>query len=229
MEIRDATDTDLPQILAIYNDVITNTTAIYDETLSTLEERRAWFEARKRQGWPVLVAAEGAEVLGFASFGEWRARWGYRYTVEHSVHVRTDCRGQGIGRSAYRSAVSARARQGSARDDCGDRFTVERFPPSCIRSWVSSPAGPIEKSPGKRSLARPRGAATIHLTGRAGSGCHAVGNGLACPARRVVLGEPPPRRESCLRLGLCFAGTPGIDRCSLRRTPAMFPKISSSR
>jgi L-amino acid N-acyltransferase len=99
MDIRDAIDADLPQILAIHNEVVTNTTAIYDETLSTLEERRAWFEARKRQGWPVLVAVEGADVLGFASFAEFRARWGYRYTVEHSVHVRAGRRGQGIGRT----------------------------------------------------------------------------------------------------------------------------------
>ena len=99
MDIRDATEADLPQILAIYNDVVQTTTAIYEDTLSTFEERQKWFEARRRQGWPVLVAAEGDEVLGFSSFGEWRPRWGYRYTVEHSVHVRADRRGQGVGRT----------------------------------------------------------------------------------------------------------------------------------
>jgi len=99
MNIRDATDADVPQILAIHNEVVTNTTAIYDETTSTIEERRAWFEARKSAGWPVIVAVDGAEVVGYASFAEWRTRWGYRYTVEHSVHVRADRRGQGIGRA----------------------------------------------------------------------------------------------------------------------------------
>jgi len=99
MNIRDATDADVPQILAIHNEVVTNTTAIYDETTSTIEERRAWFEARKSGGWPVIVAVDGAEVVGYASFAEWRTRWGYRYTVEHSVHVRADRRGQGIGRT----------------------------------------------------------------------------------------------------------------------------------
>ena len=97
MRIRDATNADLQAILAIYNDVVTNTTAIYDERPSTLDERQAWFDGRRRQGLPVLVAELDGEVVGFSSFGDWRSRWGYRYTVEHSVHVRADCRGRGFG------------------------------------------------------------------------------------------------------------------------------------
>ncbi len=99
MNIRDARDNDLQQILAIYNDVVMTTTAIYDETVSTLEQRRAWFEGRRGQGLPVLVGEEAGEVIGFSSFGEWRGRWGYRFTVEHSVHVRADRRGRGHGRA----------------------------------------------------------------------------------------------------------------------------------
>src|SRR5882757_10440547 len=96
MRIRDATDADVPAILAIYNDVVTNTTAIYDQRPSTLEERQAWFETRSRS-FPVLVGELNGEVVGFSTFGEWRSRWGYRFTVEHSVHVRADCRGKGFG------------------------------------------------------------------------------------------------------------------------------------
>jgi len=99
MRIRAATNADLSSILGIYNDVVTNTTAIYDERPSTLEERQSWFDSRLRQGLPVLVAELEGEVVGFSSFGEWRSRWGYRYTVEHSVHVRADCRGRGFGRA----------------------------------------------------------------------------------------------------------------------------------
>ena len=99
MRIRDATNGDLQAILAIYNDVVTNTTAIYDERPSTLDERQSWFDSRLRQGLPVLAAELDSEVVGFSSFGEWRSRWGYRYTVEHSVHVRADCRGRGYGRA----------------------------------------------------------------------------------------------------------------------------------
>jgi phosphinothricin acetyltransferase len=99
MRIRDATDADVPAILAIYNDVVTNTTAIYDERPSTLEERQDWFHARRSRNWPVLVGDLNGAVVGFSTFGEWRSRWGYRYTVEHSVHVRADCRGKGFGRT----------------------------------------------------------------------------------------------------------------------------------
>jgi phosphinothricin acetyltransferase len=98
--VRAASQADLPGILAIYNDVIATSTAVYTSEPATLEERRAWFAARSTQGFPVLVTVDAGEVLGFASFGEWRGAWpGYRYTVEHSVHVRHDVRGQGVGRS----------------------------------------------------------------------------------------------------------------------------------
>jgi phosphinothricin acetyltransferase len=97
--IRDATPEDLPAILEIFNEVIANTTAVYFLQPTTLDERRAWFDARRRAGYPVLVADDGGAVLGFASFGEFRGVWpGYRYSVEHSVHVRADSRGRGLGR-----------------------------------------------------------------------------------------------------------------------------------
>ena len=94
MEIRDATEIDLAGILAIYNEVIANSTAVYMEQPATLEDRRAWLAARRASGFPVIVAADARGVVGFASFGDWR---GYRHTVEHSVHVRVDARGGGIG------------------------------------------------------------------------------------------------------------------------------------
>jgi L-amino acid N-acyltransferase len=97
LEIRDAQDGDLAGILHIYNDVISSSTAIYRDTPATLEDRRAWLEDRRAQGYPVLVAVDGSAVMGFASFGDFRAWPGYRYTVEHTVHVRADCRAQGIG------------------------------------------------------------------------------------------------------------------------------------
>jgi phosphinothricin acetyltransferase len=107
--IRDATADDLPSVLAIYNDVIATSTAIYRETPVTLDDRTAWWDSRRAEGYPVLVAVRAGEVLGFASFGDFRAWPGYRFTVEHTVHVRGESRGRGVG-SALMPPLFERAR-----------------------------------------------------------------------------------------------------------------------
>ena len=98
MQIRDAGEPDLPGLLAIYNDVIATSTAVYSYLPVTLEERLQWWPTRVASGYPVLVATLPSAVLGFATFGDFRAWPGYRFTVELSVHVRADRRGQGIGK-----------------------------------------------------------------------------------------------------------------------------------
>ncbi|MFD1797251.1 N-acetyltransferase [Paracoccus aurantiacus] len=109
MDIRDATEADLPEITAIYNQAVNETTAIWNERETDLANRAAWLADRHRAGYPVLVASRDGTVLGYASFGDWRAFDGYRHTVEHSVYVRTDCQGGGIGK-ALMLALLDRAR-----------------------------------------------------------------------------------------------------------------------
>lgn len=106
MLLRDATPDDLPQIMAIYNQAVAQTTAIWNDTLVDLENRRAWAQARSAQGYPILVAAaQDGTVLGYASFGDWRAFDGYRHTVEHSVYVHQDHRGAGIGQKLMEALI----------------------------------------------------------------------------------------------------------------------------
>jgi phosphinothricin acetyltransferase len=95
MKIRDAVHDDLPAILEIHNDAIRTTTAIWDEHEVDLDERRAWFEGRREAGLPVLVAEADGAVLGYATYGPWRVKSGYRFTVENSVYVHPDHRGRG--------------------------------------------------------------------------------------------------------------------------------------
>jgi phosphinothricin acetyltransferase len=97
MPIRPATEADLPAITAIFNEVIATSTAIYADDPFSLEDRTAWFAQRRAAGYPVLVADDGDGVVGLASFGDFRAWPGFRHTVEHSVHVRADARGRGLG------------------------------------------------------------------------------------------------------------------------------------
>jgi len=106
MLVREAADSDLAGILEIYNDVIRTSTAVYAVEPVALEERRAWLEQRRARDFPVLVAFDGAQVLGFASFGDWRGNWaGYRYSVEHTVHVRADVRRRGVGRELVEALI----------------------------------------------------------------------------------------------------------------------------
>jgi phosphinothricin acetyltransferase len=108
MEILDATAADLPGLLAIYNDVIATSTAVFTNDPATLDDRTSWWRQRVAQGYPVLIARDDSGVAGFATFGDFRAWPGYRFTVEHSVHVRADRRGQGLG-AALVTALFPRA------------------------------------------------------------------------------------------------------------------------
>ena len=98
MLIRDALETNLSALRDIFNDAVLNTTAIWMDNVVDLANRQAWFAARAQQGYPILVAenADG-EVVGYASFGDWRPFDGFCHTVEHSVYIRADQRGKGLG------------------------------------------------------------------------------------------------------------------------------------
>ncbi|WJN58622.1 GNAT family N-acetyltransferase [Pseudomonas sp. SO81] len=98
MIIRDAAEADLPALRDIFNDAVLNTTAIWMDDVVDLANRQAWFNARAQQGYPILVAENAAgEVVGYASFGDWRPFDGFCHTVEHSVYIRADQRGNGLG------------------------------------------------------------------------------------------------------------------------------------
>lgn len=102
MEIREAHDDDIDAITAIYNDAVEHTTAIWNESTVDADNRRQWLDGRRRSGFPVLVivdnsSAHNSEVVGYGTFGDWRPFDGYRHTVEHSIYIRDDQRGKGVG------------------------------------------------------------------------------------------------------------------------------------
>jgi L-amino acid N-acyltransferase len=107
MIIRKAEETDLPGILAIYNDAVLNTTATFDTEPKTVDGRLPWFREHG-EGHPILVAVPDAtdagaaeawppEILGWASLSRWSDRPAYDGTVELSVYVAASVRGQGLG------------------------------------------------------------------------------------------------------------------------------------
>ncbi|WP_296251872.1 GNAT family N-acetyltransferase [Pseudomonas sp. UBA4194] len=111
--IRDAVPADLPAVRDIYNDAVLNTTAIWNEQPVDLANRQAWFDARQVQAYPILVAVDQLDaVVGYASYGDWRPFEGFRHSVEHSVYVRADQRGKGLGPQLL-DALIERARAGN--------------------------------------------------------------------------------------------------------------------
>ncbi len=102
MIVRDATRWDLARIRDLYNGLIESTTGAWTEIPETLQERERWFARQRDAHFPVLVAEHGRDVVGYAAYGSFRGegRWpGYRYTVEHSIHVDESMWGCGVGRA----------------------------------------------------------------------------------------------------------------------------------
>ena len=98
INVRTADIEDVPGMLAIYNDIILTTTAVWHSEPHTLQMRQEWFTSKKEQGHPVFVAMIGTDLAGFSTFGPFRPWHGYRFTVENSVYVAADHRGKGISK-----------------------------------------------------------------------------------------------------------------------------------
>ena len=109
MTIREATVDDAPAILEIHNEAVRTTTAIWDEEEVDLADRRAWLVERLDLGFPVFVAEIDGEVAGYASYGPWRPKSGYRHTVENSLYVLSRFQGRGLA-SALIDVLIARSR-----------------------------------------------------------------------------------------------------------------------
>ncbi len=86
-------------ILDILNEAIINSTALYDYHPRSLDTMKPWFETKSRNGFPVIGAIDtSGNLLGFATWGTFRAFPAYKYTVEHSIYIRKKSRGHGLSK-----------------------------------------------------------------------------------------------------------------------------------
>ncbi len=100
------------RILDIFNEAILNSTALYDYKPRTADSMKAWFEVKYKGNYPVIGAVnETGELLGFASYGAFRAWPAYKYSVEHSIYVDKRFRGQGIGKTLLQEIISSARKQ----------------------------------------------------------------------------------------------------------------------
>jgi len=114
--IRDATAADMPDVRAIYNHYVANSTVTFDETPVTQAQQRAKFLKGEKHGWPFLVAATpNGEIVGYASVAGYRDRSAYRYTVEDSIYLGPAATGKGVGKALLTELI-ARAKAAGLKE-----------------------------------------------------------------------------------------------------------------
>jgi L-amino acid N-acyltransferase len=110
--IREYQKSDAAAILDIINYNILNATALYDYTIRSLEQQESILESKIQSGFPVIIAENNGEVVGFGMYSEFRFREAYKFTVEHSVYVNQTNQGLGIGKLLLTELIQLAKKQG---------------------------------------------------------------------------------------------------------------------
>lgn len=97
-QIRQATEKDLEAILEIVNYNILNTTSIYDYESRTFAQQKAIFDEKLKANFPLIVIEIDSKIAGFGTYGTFRFKEGYKFTVEHSVYISVNYQGKGFGK-----------------------------------------------------------------------------------------------------------------------------------
>ena len=108
MIVRPASLADMQRVCDLYNALIPTSTIGWTEQLQTLPEREAWFRGQLEAGFPTIVADEHGKVIGFAAYSDFRGagKWpGYRYTVEHTIHIDQRWWGRSVGRALLSALI----------------------------------------------------------------------------------------------------------------------------
>jgi len=97
MEVRLAIPSDAEAIRAIYNVEVTESTNTFDLVPRTAEQQHAWL-AEHAGAHPAIVAVTDGDVVGYGSLSPYKERPAYATTVEDSLFVHREHRGEGVGR-----------------------------------------------------------------------------------------------------------------------------------
>jgi phosphinothricin acetyltransferase len=110
--IRRGTAADTEAIRTIRNTAIAETTAIWTSVQQSPEDCAQWLAGHLERN-SVLVAELRSNVVGFACWGPWRAKEGYRHTVEDSVYLAEGHRGHGLGRILLKPLIDSARSSGA--------------------------------------------------------------------------------------------------------------------
>jgi len=99
-------------ILEIFNEVIATSTALYEYVPRTHQYMATWFAEKSAGHYPVIGAVDELGVLlGFGTYGVFRSKPAYKYSVEHSLYVHRDHRGKGVGAALLKNIIDAAQEQ----------------------------------------------------------------------------------------------------------------------
>lgn len=105
--IRPSRDEDVGFIAPIYAESVRSETASWEYEPPSIDE----FAARRRdiltEGFPYLVAELDGVPVGYSYASSYRARIGYRFTVENSVYVAPTAAGRGVGKALLLALIDA--------------------------------------------------------------------------------------------------------------------------
>ena len=105
-QIRDAYESDIPAITAIYRPEVESGLATWEEVPPPASEMAARMEKIRAQGLPYFVAEQDGRVCGYAYAGPYHPRPGYRYTLEDTVYLHPSVQRQGVGRALLRQVIA---------------------------------------------------------------------------------------------------------------------------
>src|SRR6476619_2814383 len=115
MQIRTATEADIPDIQSIYAHHVLTGTGTFEEEPPSVEEMTERIAHVVGHGWSWLVAADATGVLGYAYYTQFGDRSAYRYCVDDSVYVRDDVRGQGVGKALVARLIECATARGMSQ------------------------------------------------------------------------------------------------------------------
>ncbi|MBX9686553.1 MAG: GNAT family N-acetyltransferase [Candidatus Obscuribacterales bacterium] len=110
--IRDAKESDMQAVLAIYNYYVAASSATFDLSPQTEAERNSWYKQHIENDLPVYVAEKAGQILGFAGLSFYHSRCGYRQTVEPCIYIDQSACGSGVGKQLMKRLMTAAQEKG---------------------------------------------------------------------------------------------------------------------